>query len=305
MKKILNFLTLLFFMYITLQVFLHSNNVTSSIIFAVTIFQNNIFPSLFPFFVLSELLINYRLVEYLNLVLGRIMNKVFKINGSCSFIFFLSMLTGFPSSAKYTKELYEKGYIDLISSTKILFFTHFSNPLFIIGYVGGLLGFKVAVYILIIHYISNIILGIFIRNKYISTHLTTMPINDVTPLGIVLKNSIQKSIDTLLMILGTIAFFVMLNSIISELPLPNILKFLSNCFLEMTNGIYYVSSLSLSLHLKSILVCMILSFGGLSVHFQIISIIGNTKIKYQPYLVARIIHALLSGLLVFLTYHLI
>lgn len=305
MKKIINFLILLFFIYITLQVFLYSNNVTSSIIFAITIFKNNIFPSLFPFFVLSELLINYRLVEYLNLLLGRLMNKVFKINGSCSFIFFLSMLTGFPSSAKYTKELYEKGYIDLISSTKILAFTHFSNPLFIIGYVGGLLGFKTAIYILIIHYITNIILGIFIRNKFISNYMTTMPINDVTPLGIVLKNSIQKSIDTLLMILGTIAFFVMLNSIITELPLPNILKFFSNCFLEMTSGIYYVSSLSFSMCLKSALICMILSFGGLSVHFQIISIIGNTKIKYQPYLIARIFHALLAGLLVFLTYNLI
>ena len=42
---------------------------------------------------------------------------------------------------------------------------------------------------------------------------------------------------------------------------------------------------------------MIISFGGLSVHLQVMSILSNTKVKYLPFLFSRIIHAILSGIL--------
>ena len=44
---------------------------------------------------------------------------------------------------------------------------------------------------------------------------------------------------------------------------------------------------------------MIISFGGLCIHFQVLSIIDG-KIKYQPYLLARLLHAIISGMLVFI-----
>lgn len=39
----------------------------------------------------------------------------------------------FPSNAKYTKELYLEGSINEHEASKILMFTHFSNPLFLLG----------------------------------------------------------------------------------------------------------------------------------------------------------------------------
>ena len=73
-----------------------------------------------------------------------------------------------------------------------------------------------------------------------------------------------------------------------------------NGIVEMTQGLKYVSLLNVSLKIKAILNAMIISFGGISVHVQIISIIKDSKIKYFPFLIARIIHAIISGLLIFI-----
>ena len=45
------------------------------------------------------------------------------------------MLTGFPSGSKYITDFYNKKYIDRNTANYLLTFTHFSNPLFILGTV--------------------------------------------------------------------------------------------------------------------------------------------------------------------------
>ena len=65
--------------------------------------------------------------------------------------------------------------------------------------------------------------------------------------------------------------------------------------LEMTQGINQVSLLNCSNHIKVFWITVFLSFGGLSIHSQILSLICDTKIKYFPYLVARILHAMIAG----------
>ena len=72
----------------------------------------------------------------------------------------------------------------------------------------------------------------------------------------------------------------------------------------MTQGIRHISLLNISLKLKCTFITMILSFGGLSIHLQTFSIINDLSIKYKNYLFVRIIHSLISGLIVFFLYDL-
>jgi len=60
---------------------------------------------------------------------------------------------------------------------------------------------------------------------------------------------------------------------------------------------------AIPLKLKCVLSVMILSFGGLSVHMQIVSIISDTKIKYFPFLLSRILHSIVSGLMLYLLFN--
>ncbi len=302
MKKFIMFTLII----ISILVLINSNIVINSIIYSTKIFNNKIFPSLFPFFILSELLINYGFIEFSSILFKPLM-KLFKINSNCSFIFVMSMISGFPSSAKYTKDLYDKKYINSLEATKVLTFTHFSNPLFILGFISLILNKKIGLYILIIHYLTNIIIGLIFR-KIIKTDINTNNKinNNYQSFSNVLSNSIINGFKTLFLILGTMIVFLTITNLINKyIGLNPLLKGIFNGMLEMTGGINTISNLNISLKIKSTLIGMILSFGGISVHMQIKSIISNTDIKYYPYLVARILHSALTGLIIFNLYDLI
>ena len=306
MKKIIMFLLII----ITFLILTNSELIIKTVLYALNIFKKSIFPSLLPFFILSDLLSNYGFIEYTSKLFKPLMNKIFKINSNTSFILVMSMISGFPSSAKYTKDMYLKGYISSYEASKILMFTHFSNPLFIMGAISitFLNNKKIGLFILIIHYITNFIIGFLLRNL-IKTNINNNIINynyKTESFSNTLSKSIISGFNTLFLILGTIIVFLIIINLINEyIALNPLIKAILSGFLEMTGGINNVCLLNISLKLKTILITMILSFGGLSVHMQVKSIISDTDIKYQPYLVARLLHSSISGILIYLLYDLI
>ncbi len=315
MKKYLNsFFILIITIFLTIEVILNSSEVIDSARFSFTIWKDNIFPTLFPFFVASNLLIKYGFVELIGEFFKPIMNKIFKLKGECSFVLILSMLSGFPSSAKYTKELYDNGIINEEEGTKLLTFTHFPNPLFVIGTVAvsflnnKLIGFLILASI----YLSNFIIGLIFRNYYISNSSSKVSMSHAfiamkkryiknKNFGSILTETLIDSINLLLLILGTISLFLIVNKIITTMfSLGDFNRALLSGIFEMTGGLKYFSMLNLSIEVKAIFTTMILAFGGLSVHTQVYSIIADTKIKYSPYLLARTLQIVISGIIMYI-----
>ena len=95
---------------------------------ALLIFREKIFPSIFPFFVLSFLFINMGYPVILSKYFKKIMNCIFHLGENSSFILLMSMISGFPSGAKYIVKDYEAGYISKDEGNNLLVFTHFANP---------------------------------------------------------------------------------------------------------------------------------------------------------------------------------
>lgn len=315
MKKIFSsILIIIFLILITFEILTDSKTILASVNFSFNIWKNNIFPSLFPFFVISELLINYGFVELVSELFKPLMTKLFKLNSKCAFIFIMSIISGFPSNSKYVKELYTAGEINEYEATKILAFSHFSSPLFIIGTISitFLNNKEAGLLILICHYITNIIIGILFRNYHPSKEENTninikkaiikmhnKRINNDKNFGQIITNSLVNGVNTLLLILGIVTMFLIITTIIdNNINFNNFYQSILNGIFEMTQGLKYISILNIPLKLKAILSTMIISFGGLSVHMQVMSIISDTKIKYFPFFVARIIHALIAPLLV-------
>lgn len=306
---------LILLLFIAFEILTESKTIMESVIFSFQIWQNNIFPSLFPFFVLSEILIYYGFIEFISELFRPFMAKLFCMNGAASFVFFMSLVSGFPSNAKYTRELYQKGLLDEEEASKILTFSHFSNPLFILGTVSltFLKNKEVGLLILFVHYMTNIIIGILFRgyhkskvkkekislNRAIYAMHQKRMLNEKT-FGQMIAGALSNSIQTLLLILGTVTMFLVLTTIIDHnLNLNALYQSTLNGFVEMTQGLKYVSLLNIPLKIKSVLTVMILSFGGCSVHMQVISILSDTKIKYLPFFTARVLHSALAGILVF------
>ena len=230
--------------------------------------------------------------------------RLFGIDKNISFVFIMSIFSGFPSNSKYLKELLDKNIIDIDTSSKALLFTHFSNPLFILS-TFSIYSKKIAIAILIVHYITNIIIGIIFKNYHNSYNNTKSNIK-IDRLGFSksLINSIKSSIEVLLIILGTIATCSIISCIINDIfNTSDITKSLISGIIEITQGLKYISLTKLSLKLKVTISTMLLSFGGLSIHLQIKSIIPD--IKYIPYLLARILHAIISGGIIYLIFNLL
>jgi sporulation integral membrane protein YlbJ len=306
MKKYILIFILLFFL---LQILIFSNDVIKAVRFAFDIWKNNVFPSLFPFFVLSEILIKLGFVEMVGTIFKPIMKLLFNTKGESAFIFIMSIISGNPGNAKYTRELYDKNIIDKNEASKLLMFTHFCNPLFILGTIGTTFfgSYRMGLILLISHYLGNIFIGICVRNKFMplkNNENQEKRTSNHDNIGVIITNSLFNSINTLILILGVISMCLVLTTIISNnLPLNEINTNIVSGIIEVTQGVKYLSISSLPIKLKGLLTVIFLSFGGLSIHMQVISMISGTKIKYLPFFFARIAHAIISGIIYLIIYN--
>ena len=316
MRKLTSILIMICLIICGYEILSESETIMNAVSYSFNIWINNVFPSLFPFFVLSEILINYGFIELVGELFKPIFEKLFKINGNASFVFIMSLISGFPSNAKYTRELYLQNKLNEKEATKILMFSHFSNPLFIMGTISliFLKNKRLGLIIMFSHYIGNVIIGLLIRNynpskttndkfsiKKAILCMHNKRINNNKRFGSIITKSLINTINTLLLILGVITTFLIITTIIdNNFHLSLLNKSLLSGFLEMTQGLKHVSLLNINNNYKAILICAIISFGGLSVHTQILSIISDTKIKYKPFLLARIIHVIISCFICFI-----
>ena len=289
------------------EMLFNSSLIINSVTFSFSLCINNLFPSLFPFMILSNILMEYGFVDIASELLKPIMNKLFKSHEYGSFVLILSIISGTPSNSKYINELLNKNMINEYDATKLLLFTHFVNPLFVINTIGvsflhnKLLG----IIILISHYLGNFIVGIIFRNYHKINNSTKINISKaITTLDkknnfiSILTNSIISSINTLLIILGVITTCLIITSLIDINPILN-------GFLEITQGLKYISTTNLEILKKVLLTTFLISFGGFSIHAQSFSILSNKKIKYIPYLIARITHGIISSIIVYILFRIV
>ena len=70
---------------------------------------NVIIPSLFPFFVLSSLVVELGLSRYLGRLFQPIMAPLFRVNGACACALALGFVGGYPVGARTAITLYQNG----------------------------------------------------------------------------------------------------------------------------------------------------------------------------------------------------
>ena len=241
------------------------------------LFYTKLFPVSFIFFTLSSLLIEYKILD------------IIPININSIYIFILSLISGFPSGSIYTKELLDNNYISIEEANSLLLFSHFPNPLFILGSISILLNKIICLKLLISIILSNLIILIFTK-KYKKKHNTiTFPNN----FSKVLKNSIYKSIKTIILIYGTSIFFYLISSIITKYISfnPYFYILISGIF-DLTKGVFSTTIIN-NILVRSLFILIFISFGSISIHIQIKSILEDTSL-YKSFLKGRIISTILS-----------
>ena len=293
-------LVFIIIMFSYLGIFCFPKVMINSSINALLIFREKLFPSIFPFFVLSFLFINMGYPLILNKCFKNITRKVFHLSENTSFILLMSIISGFPSGAKYIVKDYNNNYITKEEGNQLLLFTHFANPLFVLGTCGILLNSKRLAYkILICQLFANIILGILVRPKEITISPKKEVVSTTTPSLIsILPDAVNEAMEVLIFMLGSITIF----------------QFFTNCFLlftnetvffktiftgimDLTSGINLVPTLSISIELKALLMLIFITFGSLSVHLQVINAIKNTNLSYTNFFIGRILESIIAVIL--------
>lgn len=186
------------------------------------------------------------------------------------------------------------------------------------------------------HYLSAILLGILFR-LYAPTAAISKPLDKTTsslpyralqamhrarlrdrrPFGKLMGDAVQSALNTLFMIGGFIIVFSVLIQLFQAIELtafitkllaiilgpfgvpPSLSQAIVSGLFEVTLGAQAASDAPAAVPIvwKAAIASAVLSWGGLSVHAQVASILSTTDIRVMPYLIARSLHALLAAIL--------
>ena len=281
--------------YFTLTIFillflLNINIVIESTKYSCIIFFNKIFISIFPFIILSDILIYFDYHIFLKYIFGKILSKIFNIDPNTSIIFILSMLTSHPTNAVYIKDMLDNKQIDEITANKILCFTYFPSISFVVGVIGINIfkSLKMGLIIWLFVLINDILIGIYLRKDKIS--INAIQIKKEDNIFIVLKNSILKGINTSFIILGNLIIFsTIINIITKYIKINPIILSIITSTLELTNGINQISLLNTSINIKLLLTIFTLSFSSLSIIMQSATILSNNNINIKRILTIKLV----------------
>lgn len=293
------------------------------------LWANNVIPSLFPFFIATELLGYTNIIPKIGKILNPIMRPIFNVPGCGAYALLMGIISGYPIGAKIVTNFRENGMCSKEECERLLAFTNNSGPLFIIGTVGISLFYSstVGILLFITHLLACLSVGILFRfwkfNKNsihtsFSNNLSKNSNNNVSfsNLGEVLASSISSATSTILMIGGFVVLFSVVLSIlensnfisISSSALSPIFNFfgISNeqftsgfisGIIELTNGVKQISAIPCKqISTNIILSALLLGFGGISILLQVFSITSKTDISIKPYIIGKIMHGIFAAI---------
>lgn len=128
----------------------------------LSIWWDVLFPSLFPFFVISEMLLGFGVVHLFGALLDPLMRPLFNIPGSGGFVAAMGYVSGYPVGAKLTAKLREQQLVSRAEGERLVAFTTSSDPIFLLGAVS--VGFfhdaSLGLVLALAHYGSGLIVGL-------------------------------------------------------------------------------------------------------------------------------------------------
>lgn len=274
----------------------------SASISGLKLFIFSVFPSLFPFLILTYFLLSYDGVRIYSKLLGNLICKPLNLPKDCSIILLISAICGYPLGAKYACDLYNNRLIDKKNCEKLINIASNPSPLFVIGAIGSsmLQNTKAAYLILVSVYLSALFMGFIIKSGDIKVNSNVNSHNKYMykEFHVVMKESLDNAMTVLTNVCSYIIIFSVLSAYIKDSKLIiAVLKGLSNILnintdiiygffmgsIEMTNGCNIISKCNTSLITKLCIISFIVSFSGFSIISQVspfIKVSGFSLIKY-------------------------
>ena len=269
---------------------------------------NLLIPSLFPFMVFSAFLIKSGISSRLGRFLSPVTRFLFRLPGCSAAAIFMSLIGGYPVGARAIAALYAQNDISEKEAQRMLCFCVNSGPAFVISTVGGMMlgDLRAGLILFVSQILASLLLGIACRFTLWEPPSDRRESAKAEPSSALIASAADASRGMASMCAFVILFAVLVSVLIQS--------GLSDAFsrLLLKAGFPYAAASSLlSVLLEVTGGCMdavvagapllFLSFaigwGGLCVHFQVLSAAANVRISRLRFTLFRLLHGLCAAFL--------
>ena len=250
-------------------------------------------PTLFPFLILTDLLLSTEGSEKLLTVISTPISRLLRLSKSGGVVFLLGAIFGFPMGAKAIARYYPEGRLSKEEAERLLLFSGNASPFFLIGSVGaGMLsspqaGIMLYLLQLFVSLGCGTFLGCFAKhtsNNDVAFSRSTFKIS--------FPRSVQGAVKQILFISGYVVFFSAILSVLLPYLSHPFLKQLCSSLFEISNACAAASTrTTLILPFCAFSAC----FSGVCVYFQTLDCIEGCGLNTKRYLPTK----LLCGVLAF------
>ena len=282
----------------------------------LTLCFNVIVPSLFPFFVLSSLVVDLGLAAYLGRALEGLMRPLFRVSGSCAAAVALGFIGGYPVGARTALQLFQQGLCTKTEAERLLSFCNNSGPAFILGVVGaGVFGdSRVGLLLYLTHALASLIVGLLFRfyggrDARQSLRSKAKPIQAVT-VPAAFTGAVTRSLQSTLNICAFVVFFSVVLQLLTAYGVFTALarllalagfqaewaRRLVAGLLELSSGVASLQG-GAGLAGRVSMAAFMLGWAGLSVHCQVLSFLVDSGLSARVYLAGKLCHGLIAAAL--------
>ncbi|MFQ9510398.1 MAG: hypothetical protein ACLRZ7_05715 [Lachnospiraceae bacterium] len=279
----------------------------------LTLWYQVVVPTLLPCMILSNLIVQMDAARFTIGVLQPILGRFFHTSMEGTYTVLMGIICGYPMGAKTAADFIRKGKMTVTEGQYVLSFANLPSPMFLVGYVvTKSLGHKALLIPLLASvYIADILVGqlsYFTFRKKIKLGTGDTKIEkkakELRPKFSfdMLDEAVIGSVEIIVKIGVYMMLFTLLSKLVgkSGLHATWIQWILMGAF-EMTTGISQVAPLStVSVPMKAAIIAAFASFGGLSTAMQTNSVMKGTPLNMGNYILWKVLHGILTGVLLYL-----
>ena len=261
---------------------------------ALSLCASSVIPALFPFLVVSSLLLSLGLGELLSPMLAGLMEPLFRVDGLGSSALLLGLVGGYPIGAKTAADLYRKGLLSRPEAERLLAFCNNSNPVFLVSVLGsGVFGsVRTGLWLWLIHVCSALLAGLLFRGLGQGRREIPPPVFfQSSSLSKAIVSAVKDAAGGMLSVCAFVTLFYVLVSPLSRS---------GTAMAGLAVGITELFSLTPLLTCDRpgfLLAAGCAGWGGLSVLCQTAAVLDGTDLSLRPCFLGKLVQGLLSVLL--------
>lgn len=264
-----------------------------------------VFPTLFPFMLVSGLMLSGGGLAVISRIFGRLFSTLFATSPNGSFAVIAGFLCGYPMGAKVSADLVRSGRISRDEGAYLLSFCNNTSPIFIMNFIVWKTFDREELMIPTLLILIGVpaFLSLFFRRFYLKGRkkfpdLSDKKKNNVKLLNFeMLDSCLADSFESIVKVGLYIIFFSILIALPGKLSAGHPLLAGILPALEMTNGILMIHKAAPDLTVSYPLILGLTSFGGFCSAAQTKCMLKAASLPILPYIIQKLTAAAAASLL--------